>query len=252
MNPTNTRQDLRGFDRKVLLGFVLIFLFISFSFTLFFIFRTVNPPERTHSSITPTRFILHNAIKSVSPTNKSINVSLYASVSATFINPVADLKGISISLKPQTSGDISWTPNNTTITFSPNESFTPSKAYEATLVFPSGKQVWQFTVVSSEKVSNQDALRNQVESDIETAESLKKFYEDYPWWERFPLKKEGYFVYFHPEKKSFVGLLYPKKGQQSAVDEEVRNMKNEIETTIKSYNIDLSDYGIEWKITPEP
>ncbi len=252
MNPTNTRQGLREFDRKALLGFVLIFLLISFSFTLFFIFRTVNPPERTPSSITPTRFILHNAIKSVSPTNKSINVSLYASISATFIKPVADLKGISISLKPQTPGEISWTPNHTTITFSPSESFTPSKTYEATLVFPSGKQVWQFTVVSSEKVSNQDALRNQVESDIETAESLKKFYEDYPWWERFPLKKEGYFVYFHPEKKSFVGLLYPKKGQQSAVDQEVRLMKSEIEETIRSYNIDISDYGISWKITPEP
>lgn len=252
MNPTNTRQGLREFDRKILLGFVLIFLLISFSFTLFFIFRTVNPPERTPSSITPTRFILHNAIKSVSPANKSIDVSLYASISATFTSPVADLKGVSLSLKPQISGDTSWTADNTTIVFSPKDSLAPSRMYEATLVFPNGKQVWLFTAVSPEEVSDQDALRNQIESDVETAESLKKFYENYPWWERFPLKKENYFVYFHPEKKSFIGLLYPNKGPQSAVDQEVRLMKSEIEETIRSYNIDLSDYGIEWKITPEP
>ena len=150
------------------------------------------------------------------------------------------------------SGDIRWDSNNTTIIFSPNESYTPSITYEATLIFPNGKQIWQFTTVSSEIVNDQDALRNQIESDIETAESLKKFYENYPWWEKFPLKKESYFVYFHPEKKSFIGHLYPKKGSHSAIDQEVNVMKNEIEDTFRSLNIDLSDFEIQWKVTPEP
>ena len=112
--------------------------------------------------------------------------------------------------------------------------------------------MWRFTITSSNKVSDQDALRNQAESDIKTAESLNDFYIEYPWWERFPLKREGYFVYFHPGKKSFVGLLYPNKGTQQSIDQEVQLMKSEIEATIKSYSINLLDYGISWKITPEP
>ncbi len=247
----DTKKITKEIDQRILLGFVLFVLIVSFTVSIFFIFMPNNIEKPRQTIIVPTKFLLHNSIQSVSPAHQSTNVGLYASISARFTNPVFEQGGTSLSLKPKVSGDINWSSDDTTIVFSPKESFIPGNTYEATLIFPNGKQVWQFKIISSDKVNNQDALRNQVESDIETAEALKSFYDRYPWWDRFPLKKENYFVYFHPEKKSFIGLLYPNKGTQLAVDQEVRLMKSEIEATIKSYNIDLLDYGISWKITPE-
>jgi len=249
----NTNQTPLLQNRRLLLGLVFIFLFLAFIMSLSLLFTNGAPlkqiPPSTNS---PTKFLLHNSISSLSPLPDSKNVGIYASVSAVFVNQITNISEVNLSMNPRITGKISWLDNNKIIVFSPTESFVSNNIYEAVLVFPNGKQVWRFTITSSNKVSDQDALRNQAESDIKTAESLNEFYTEYPWWEKFPLKKDGYFVYFHPEKKSFVGLLYPKKGTKQAVDQEVLLMKKEIEAAIRSYNINLSDYGISWKITPEP
>ena len=255
MDPEHQNKNQTSIDhkRRLLLGFVFIFLFLAFIMSLYLLFTNGTPLKKDPPGVTsPTKFLLHNSVRSLSPLPDSKNVDIYASVSAVFINQITNLSEVNLSINPKIAGKISWHENNKIIVFSPTESFISNNTYEATLIFPNGKQVWRFTIISSNKVSNQDALRNQAESDIKTAESLNEFYIEYPWWEKFPLKKDGYFVYFNPGKKSFVGLLYPKKSSQATIDQEVQLMKSEIEATIKSYSINLLDYGISWKITPEP
>lgn len=237
-------------SRSLLIGLVLILIAVAFVFAIYFLLMSsVNPRKTLPNMPSPTVFILHNTIRSLSPNPESNNVSLYASISAKFTSSI-NVNQAEISLNPAILGNISWSKDNTTITFTPSESFTPSTTYEATLRFPEGKQIWRFTIASSKQVTDQDAMRRQMESDIETAESLSSFYKEFPWWESFPLRTDRYFVYFNPKRKIFIGLLYPKKS--SSVDQQINSMKKEIQTKIENMKIKIDDYGIEWKVTPEP
>ena len=69
----------------------------------------------------------------------------------------------------------------------------------------------------------------------------------YPWFIKLPLRGQKYFVYFDQNQSTFVGLLYPKSGDnvEDMKAEVIAKLRQEIQIT------DVEKYPFEWKITPE-
>lgn len=248
-------SKLKTLDKKILAGAFLIFLPVGI-FTLYLIVSPYNArvDRRRFYPVSPTRFILHNSITKISPQPDSVNIGIYSPISAVFKKPVSNSEKnqAGISIIPTIKGKILWSSDNKEIKFIPDESFNPSSSYKVILSFSGMTQEWSFKTISSEKVSEKDALINQTKADTETAEALQKFYSDFPWWNKFPIQTNSYFVYFNPERRVFVGLLYPKKSSPSSTEQQVGNMKTQIITTIKGFGVIIENYRIEWKIMPEP
>ncbi|HVF69236.1 MAG TPA: hypothetical protein VNA13_01580 [Xanthomonadales bacterium] len=95
-------------------------------------------------------------------------------------------------------------------------------------------------------VELQKAIDEAKESDQEYSEFQENYAADYPWIRKLPLTTEKYYIYFDLPKKSFVGRLYPKTGDN------VAQMKSEIQNRLKSeMGITLQSYKVEWVVIPQ-
>lgn len=63
-------------------------------------------------------------------------------------------------------------------------------------------------------------------------------HQQYPWYDSFPLQTDQYFVYFDRDKNIFKGIIYNASSEAS--------IKSEVDQKLKSLNVDISKYSIEW------
>jgi hypothetical protein len=94
-------------------------------------------------------------------------------------------------------------------------------------------------------------LQKQDASEIQQAEEQAAIQKDYPWFNSLPLQESNYFVYFDVNKKSFVGLLYPKTSSSVSVDNQVAQMKTEAQAKLTQKSIPWQNYQFSWKVTPK-
>lgn len=58
--------------------------------------------------------------------------------------------------------------------------------------------------------------------------------ENYPWFNKFPIRTDSYFLYFDLNKKSFVANLYPQSNNSQSIDSQVAQMKQTIINQVAS------------------
>lgn len=193
-------------------------------------------------------------IASVSPANGIIGVSIYTPLKVTFtkVIPKSEQSSMRIQTSPITAGSIQWSQDNTSLTFTPTNSFASQSQYTASIIASGETFTWTFQTVSNDAISETDVMKVELESAEYTKQQDAEFDRNYPWWDRFPVQSERYFAYFDPDKKKFVGLLYPSRSAATSQDAQVSAMKTEILGYIQKQGINVNQYGIEWSITPEP
>lgn len=91
----------------------------------------------------------------------------------------------------------------------------------------------------------QAAIAEQLAVDQEYAAMQKSVGEEYPWLKKLPLTSEKYYVYFDLEKKLFIGLLYPKSG------DDPEQIKADILKQLKeAKGVAVENYTFEWTVKP--
>lgn len=93
------------------------------------------------------------------------------------------------------------------------------------------------------------AIEDQKKADETVGDREIEIKTTYPWFIKLPLRADKYFVYFETDRKVFVGLLYPKAGDN--VEQMKATVRSQLVDLIKVPKQDFERYVIEWKITPE-
>lgn len=91
------------------------------------------------------------------------------------------------------------------------------------------------------------AIEEQSTADADVAEREVAIRTNYPWFIKLPLRGEKYFVYFERKRQTFVGLLYPKSGDnvEAMKAEVLRRLREDIKIE------GVEKYPFEWTVTPE-
>lgn len=200
----------------------------------------------TPSPLPPTAFTALTVV-GFSPVDQSTNISLFASVSATFSRPIteAEKQHVSLATAPVTPGSLNWSQNNTVVTFSPTHLAT-NTSYQASLIFGSQSIHWSFTTASDANLSQNDKNALQLQSDDQFGAWQQNVYNNYPWYDNFPLQTAGYFTYFDLDTKSFISDLYGDPNDTQTMN----NLKQEILQKIQSLGVNITMYKFVWNITP--
>jgi hypothetical protein len=97
----------------------------------------------------------------------------------------------------------------------------------------------------------EEKLVLQTKADVDFAQWQEKTYQDYPWYNKLPLKEADFYVYFDLNKKRFVADLYPRTNSSSSIDQQNESMKSQILNKLQEYSINTSQFDFEWNSHPE-
>lgn len=236
---------------------VLLFLIVAFLFFLSFLFL-INTHLSPKSLLiryvpTPTPISLPaNAYEhltiSLAPLGNSQNNNLFATISATFSRSLTPAEKIytKIALSPGLKGSLMWSKNNTIISFTPNTHLDTDKTYSVVLTYGSLIKTWSFSTVSQANLSQEDINNVQLQSDEQYGVWQNNLYNNYPWYDNFPLQTKDYYTYFDIDTKEFMSNLYA----QPTDSDKIKILKQQIMETIQSLGIDTEKYKFVWNITP--
>ena len=92
----------------------------------------------------------------------------------------------------------------------------------------------------------QAAVKEQQKVDKEYSGWQTQVRSDYPWRIHLPLHTELYYVYFDINRKTFIGLIYPKAGDdveliKTAIIKDMREQKQ----------IPVASFPFEWTVKAE-
>lgn len=234
---------------------LIIFFIISISFSSYPKRATIN---KTTNEVTPsnTSTLLAEKlqVKETSPANNTTNVSIYPSISVTFVQTFSHVqqKTLTFTFSPSIEGKESWSSDGKTVTFTPSQALSSNTKYTILTTMQNATFAWGFTTVSSENISIEDKQKVQDQADQHFGEWQQSVNAKYPWYLTLPLQTDTYFFYFDLTSKSFIGLLYPSLSSKTAVDSQVASMKTTIEAQLTKLNIPYAKYPITWSVTPEP
>lgn len=96
-----------------------------------------------------------------------------------------------------------------------------------------------------------EQIKIQSEADQDFAEKTKQIDQSYPWLDKLPIQAQKYYAYFDVSEKQFIAKLYPSSSSNIPIDQQVSNLKKEIETKLQNLIPDYSKYNIRWDIKPE-
>lgn len=205
-----------------------------------------------HSIATPTPISLpvngyQNVTINTSPQDKSIDNSLFATISATFSRP------LSLSEKTYTkiavvgvSGISSWSSNNTTVTFTPTTHLETNSVYEVKLTYGVTTKTWSFTTIPQTAISVGDTNNIQVQSDENFGDWQNQIYNQYPWYDQLPLQTNEYYTYFNIDSKEFISSLYISPSDTK----KIQLLKNEVLQKLQGFGVNTTVYKFAWNITP--
>lgn len=90
------------------------------------------------------------------------------------------------------------------------------------------------------------AIQKQKNIDKVFADKERRIKAEYPWIYNLPLQSDKYFVYFDLQNKVFIGLLYPKTGNN------VEQLKTIVMQELKlAKKIPVENFKFEWTINPK-
>ena len=238
-------------NKKILLiilgGIVLVILWmVTFLLTA----RPENPtvalptplPTPTNIPLPPSAY-LNTSITSFEPANGNDNISLFATVSATFSRPLtpAEQQHVSLTSSPSTDGSTSWSSDKTTISFTPSR-FTTNTLYTISISFGSITNSWTFTTVPDTSLSQEDKNALQLQSDNNFGAWQNQLYSSYPWYDHLPLQSDQYFTFFDINTRQFITDIYTDPNNTDTI----RAIKQEVVGKLQSLGIDTSKYLFVW------
>ena len=91
-------------------------------------------------------------------------------------------------------------------------------------------------------------IEEQVKADEAVGKREVEIRTSYPWFFQLPARGEKHFAYFDTNKKVFVGLLYPKSGDN--LDQIKAAVRKQLIDVIKIPAADIDRYGFEWTVKP--
>lgn len=191
-------------------------------------------------------------VTSTVPNNNATDVETFSEISIIFSRPLTqnEISSISLRFVPDIQGKAQWE-SNMELVYTPASPLNPSTKYTATLTYLTRAHVWSFTTILSDKVTIEEQQRLQTEADRDFAQWQENLFTNYPWYENLPLQTDDYFVYFDPEKKEFIGKLYPKSVRQISVQEQIDSYQNEVYLRLEKMGVDTNQYKISWVINEE-
>lgn len=187
-------------------------------------------------------------IIATSPLNNAFNIQIFPTISATFersLTPEQKARVIMV-LNPTVESTQTWSSTNTTLTLTPTSALEPDQKYTAIIQYLDQTYSWSFTTVAVDNVSTENQIKAQAEADYEFGQWDEQNKRNYPWYTLLPIQSPTYFVYFNLDTKSFVAKLYPT----SSSEEEINQLKTQVQTRLTNLYIPWNDFPIEWKITP--
>lgn len=226
---------------------ILVLIFLMSSFNKKTVQKATIPtpiPTPTTIPLPPTAY-QNTSIISFAPSDGSSNVSLFATISATFSRPLTtpEEQHVLLSLSPNVTGTISWSEDNTTISFTPSRLGTTT-SYTTTILFGSTKSLWSFTTSSEETLSQEDKNTLQLQSDDQFGSWQNELYTNYPWYDSLPFQTDDYYTYFDIDTKQFISDIYTDPNNSS----QITATKQEIIARLQSLGIDTSKYQFVWTL----
>lgn len=100
-------------------------------------------------------------------------------------------------------------------------------------------------------ISTEEQIRLQSQADKDFAEKTKQTATLYPWLDKLPIQYQNYYAYFDIDEKQFIAKLYPSSSSNIPIDQQVSDLKKEVETKLQSLIPDYGKYNIRWDIKPE-
>lgn len=98
------------------------------------------------------------------------------------------------------------------------------------------------TLDAATQAQLQAAIAEQTKVDQEYASWQDTTRAQFGWKKNLPYYGDGYYFYFDLSRNVFIGLLYPKPGQN------VEALKSKIITDVKARGVPTDSYTIEWTI----
>ncbi len=188
-------------------------------------------------------------IISVTPTNNSTNNGTLPVIRAVFSRPLTkpEQKTVSLTTVPAIQDTATWSYDGTTVSIVPTSSLHQGATYQARLNTINFSYDWIFTIASLSSPSP-SITNSQSQADKNYGELWKQTLENYPWYNSLPLQTKTYFVYFDLSTKEFTAKLYPTNS--SSQDTQVSQMKQEILSKLTSLGVDITQFKINWLVTP--
>lgn len=100
-------------------------------------------------------------------------------------------------------------------------------------------------------ISTEEQIRLQSQADKDFAEKTKQTATLYPWLDKLPIQSQNYFAYFDIDQKIFIAKLYPKSSSSIPVDQQVEDLKKEVQAKLQELIPDYNNYQISWDVKPE-
>lgn len=177
------------------------------------------------------------------------NISVLTAISATFPRSFKEQEksSVLISLSPAVPGTITWSDNNTTISFSHEQALITDTQYTITLTYFTKHLTWSFKTISQDNLSQAEKDQIQLQADANFGQWQNSLYQNYPWYDLLPIQSNAYFVYFDINTKRFIATLYT-----SPSDSQIGELKKDILTQFQTLGIPSNKYTIVWKYDPNP
>lgn len=206
-----------------ILGFFLIIL-------LTFIFLSTNP---------------NASIVSTFPQPNSQNIDLGVNSYIIFSKSLSKQaqEKVFINSSPPIGFSSYWSADGKTLYLVPNSALLSGTAYNLSVNYPGGSYSWGFKTKSFLRV-------DQGTLDYNFNKDLQDFYSLHPWYKNLPPPNDEFFIGFESDDKGFFVDLYPKISSSSSVEDQTRQLKNTVLTTLGSLGVDLSKYKVSWIVSP--
>lgn len=193
------------------------------------------------------------SIISTIPINSEANVGIYPTIKINFSRVLTstEKRAVKVTINPSAKNTMNWRSDSSTLTIDFAEVLLPNQEYTLIISYLTAIYSLSFKTSPLEQITTDDQIKAQSEADRNFT-GWERSLEKYPWYDKFPLHTENYYVYFDLDKKSFSATLFPSASSTLPIDQQVETFKREVEGKIISFGISLAQYPILWEVTPEP
>lgn len=111
---------------------------------------------------------------------------------------------------------------------------------------PSPSQLTPYNQLTEEEKLNYQSI-----ADDNYTKAQDAVLSTYPWYNYFPISDKNYFVYFDPDQKQFIALLYPQKTSMESINDQVRIFKEIITDRLRNIDPKTLNLPIKWEVKEE-